>query len=78
MEAECVLTLDKGLTKVSRRRQAEPRKGLDVCVCVGGTCTSLQNLHTGAHEYGFGKKGENRRKLKWNKKEMPSLATQRN
>lgn len=28
-------------------------------------------------EYGFGKREVDRRGLKWNKKEMPSLATQR-
>lgn len=44
----------------------------------GGTFTNLQNLHTGAHECVFGKREEDWRGLEWNKKEMPSLATQRN
>lgn len=44
----------------------------------GGTFTNLQNLHTGARECVFGKREEDWRGLEWNKKEMPSLATQRN
>lgn len=43
-----------------------------------GTFTNLQNLHTGARECVFGKREEDWRGLEWNKKEMPSLATQRN
>ncbi|MFT7994063.1 hypothetical protein ACMYM8_23165, partial [Salmonella enterica subsp. enterica serovar Enteritidis] len=44
-----------------------------------GARLQIYKICTQEHvEYGFGKREEDRRGLKWNKKEMPSLATQRN
>lgn len=70
VEAECALTLDKGSTEVSRRSQAEPRKGRSVSVCRWGAPLQLYKICTQEHPGALG------RKLKWNKKEMPSLAIQ--